>query len=270
MAQLYGWLPNGHGLGSKTSPRYLVPISDPSARYALVPTLKEVWTNPKGKTRVRETLGRVEFLADADQPRWEAAGAPLPWSFDPREHDVRRDGSGHLAKEYASQSWRGRRVFLHVSQLAEAPTDPEALRLALERRRGGNAPVDPSPANSLRGGATVGRLLEILSEPIVSPALRAAAFGALAEIPGIGFEREVADVAGRRGDAIAWAGGGGFGHRYIFDPRTSRILAKAEVLFDAKAAGYPGVPDRTVFRETVYLRSGIVGSTQEAATEADM
>jgi hypothetical protein len=152
---------------------------------------------------------------------------------------------------------------LHVAQLAQAPTEPEALRLAIERRRAGSSPVDPSPAHSPRGGVTVEKLLEILSEPIASPALRAAAFDALAEMPGIGFERGVADLAGRSGDAIAWVRDRGFGHRYIFDPHTSEILAQAEVIFNAKAAGYPGVPDGTVFRETAYLRSGIVGSTRE-------
>ena len=103
--------------------------------------------------------------------------------------------------------------------------------------------------------------MEILGEPIASPALRAAAFNALAEIPGIGFERDVADAAGRRGDAIGWARERGFGRRFIFDPRTSKILAEAEMIFNAKAAGYPRVPDGTVFRETAYLQSGIVDST---------
>lgn len=264
VAQLQGWLPRGHAKGSKANPRYFVPTSDPNARYALVTTLKEVWTNPEGRTRVRETLGRVEFLSDADQRGWEAAGSPPPWSFDPREHDVRRDGSGRLVKDFASRSWRGRRLFSHVSQLAEAPTEPEALRLAIERRRAGGSPLDPSPASSLRGGATVERLLEILTEPIVSPALRGAAFAALAEIPGIGFERGVADTGGRRGDAIAWVREGGFGHRLIFDPRTSRILAKAEMTSGAEAARYPGVPDGTVYRETAYLQAGIVDSIHEA------
>jgi hypothetical protein len=265
VVQLQGWLPKGHGKGPKTNPRYFVPISDPSARYALVPALKEVWTAPDGKTRVRETLGRVEFLSDDDQRRWEEAGSPPPWAFDPSEHDVRRDGSGRLVKEFTSRSWRGRKVFFHVSQLSQALTDPEALRLAIEHRRGGGSPVDPSPAHSPRGGVTVEKLLEILSEPIVSPALRAAAFNALAEIPGIGFERGVADVAGRPGDAIAWTreGGSGFGRRYVFDPHTSKILAQAEVVFNAKAAEIPYVPDGTVFRETAYLQSGIVDSAHE-------
>jgi hypothetical protein len=263
VAQLQGWLPKGHGKGSKTHPRYFVPISDPSARYALVPTLKEVWTAPDGKTHVRETLGQVNFFSSADQRRWEDAGSPQPWAFDPNEHHVRPDSSGRPVKEYASRSWRGRRVFSHVSQLAEAPTEPEALRLAIENRRAGGSPVNPSPAGSPRGGATVARLLEILSEPIAGPALRAAAFNALAEIPGIGFERDVADIAGRRGDAIAWVGDRGFGNEFIFDPRTARILAQAEMIFNAKAAGYPGVPDGTVFRETAYLQSRIVDTTHE-------
>jgi len=111
----------------------------------------------------------------------------------------------------------------------------------------------------------VEKLLEILAEPLAPPALRAAAFDALAEIPGIGLERGVADAAGRRGDAIGWVREGGFGRRFIFDPRTSKILSQAEVIFGAKAAGYPQVPDHTAFRETAYLGSAIVDSLHDPA-----
>jgi hypothetical protein len=267
VAQLQGWLPKGHEKGTKANPRYFVPISDPSARYALVPTLKEVWTAPGGTTRERETLGRVDFLSGADQRLWEEAGSPPPFAYDPDEHDVGRDSSGRLVKDFASKSFRRRHEFSFLSKLSRLPTEPEALRLAIENRRDGSSPVDPSPADSLRRGATVETLLEILGEPIASPALRAAAFGVLAEIPGIGLERDVADVAGRQGDAISWVRERGFGRRYIFDPRTSEILAEAEMIFNSKAAGYPGVPDDTVFRETAYLQSGIVGSTRERPAE---
>jgi hypothetical protein len=270
VVELQGWLPEGPGTGSKTNPRYFtahIPGNYPDAPAALVSTLKEVWTAPGGKTHVRETLGGINFFSDADQRHWEAAGSPPPWAFDPREHDVRRGSSGRFVKEFGSKSWRGPRVFSHVSQLAEAPTEPEALRLAIEHRRRRSSPVAPSPANSLRGGSTVERLLEILSEPIASPALRAAAFDALAEIPGVGLERDVADGAGRRGDAIAWIRERGFGREYIFDPHTSEMLAQAEMIFKAKAAGYPGVADGTVFRETAYLRSRIVDSADETAAD---
>jgi hypothetical protein len=268
VAQLQGWLPKGHAKGSKTHPRYFAPISDPSARYALVPTLREVWTAPDGTTRVREALGRVAFFSGADQRHWEEAGSPPPFAYDPGEHEVGRDNAGRPVKDFASKAFRGRREFSYMSKLALLPTEPEALRLAVEHRDGAGSPVAPSPADSVRGGATVARLLEILSEPIVSPALRAAAFDALAEIPDVGFERDVADLAGRRGDAISWVREGGFGNRYIFDPHTAKLLAEAEVIFDAKAAGYPGVPDGSVFRETAYLLSRIVDSRRERPTSA--
>jgi hypothetical protein len=263
LLQLQGWLPKGHGKGSKTHPRYFVPINDPSARYALVPVLKEVWTAPDGKTHVRETLGRVNFLSGTDQRLWEDAGSPPPWAFDPSEHDVSRDSSGSRLKDFAAKSFRGRHEFTYMSRLSRLPTEPEALRLAVEHRRGGSSPLDPSPANSPRGGATVERLLEILSEPITSPALRAAAFNALAEIPGIGFERDVADAAGRRGDAISWVRESGFGRRFIFDPATGKVLAEAEMIFGPKATHEYGAPAGTPYRETAYLQSGIVDSTHE-------
>jgi hypothetical protein len=263
---LEAWDPDGPASGPRTKPRYFTDRqlrAGGNAMPALVPTLKEVWTAPDGTTRERETLGRVAFLSGTDQRRWEEAGSPPPFAYDPDEHDVGRDGSGRPVKEYASRAFRGRHEFTYMSRLSSLPTEPEALRLAVENRRDGSAPVDPSPADSPRGGGTVERLLNILGEPIASPALRAAAFDALAEIPGIGFERDVTDVAGRRGDAISWVRSNGFGRRYIFDPHTARILAQAEMIFNAKAAEYPGVPDGTVFRETAYLQAGIVDSTHE-------
>lgn len=263
VTQLQGWLPKGHGTGSKTHPRYFVSINDPSARYALVPVLKEVWTAPDGTTQVRETLGQVNFLSSANQRRWEEAGSPPPWEFDPSEHDVSRDGSGRRLKEYPAKAFRGRHEFTYLSRLSQLPTEPEALRLAVENRRGGNSSPEPSPASSTRGGATVERLLEILSEPIASPALRAAAFNALAEIPGIGFERDVADSAGRRGDAISWVRESGFGRRFILDPHTGAILAEAEMIFSPKATKEYGAPAGTPYRETAYLQSGIVDSASE-------
>jgi len=263
VSQLEGWLPKGHGKGSKAHPRYFVPINDPSARYALVPAVKEVWTAPNGKTRVRETLGRVSFLSSANQRLWEDAGSPPPWAFDPSEHEVGRDSSGRPVKDFAANSFRGRHEFTYLSRLSRLPTEPEALRLAVENRDGDGAPLDPSPADSARGGATVERLLEILSEPITSRALRAAALNALAEIPGIGFERDVADGAGRKGDAIGWVRGSGFGRRFIFDPHTGQILAEAEMIFGPKATDQYGAPAGTPFRETAYLQSGIVDSEHE-------
>jgi hypothetical protein len=257
--QLEGWMPKGDAKGSKDHPRYFVPINDPKARYALVPRTKQVWTPPSGKEYVAETLGKVEFLSGADQRAWEEAGSPPPWTFDPTEHHVARDDSGRLEKHYRV-SFRGRHEFKYLERLAQLPTEPEALRLKIEHRPSADAPVTASPATSARGGGTVESLLEILGEPLTPPAVRAAAFGALAEIPGLGFERGVTDGAGRRGDAIGWTRGEGFGNRYIFDPRTGEILSDAEFIYGAKAARYPTIPNDTPYRETVHLKTAIVGT----------
>ncbi|HET8565523.1 MAG TPA: hypothetical protein VFL77_03520 [Solirubrobacterales bacterium] len=264
--QLQGWEPDGRGGGFEGRPRHftanlLGPRSD--ARPALVPTIKEAWTAADGRTRVRETLGRVEFLSGEDQRRWEEAGSPPPFAYDPGEHDVSRDGSGRPVKEFASRSWRGGHVFSNLSKLSRLPTEPEALRLAIEGRGGESSPGAPSPAGSHVGGVTAERLLEILAEPITSPALRTAAFDALAELPGIALKRNVADVAGRRGEAITWVRERGFGRELIFDPSTAKVLAQVEMIFGPPSTGEYGVPAGTVFRETAYLRSAIVDSKHQ-------
>jgi len=269
VVELQSWDPDGPGTGSKKKPRHFTSRAPgPGSLPALVPTAKEVWTAPDGTTRVREALGRIEFLSGADQRRWEEAGSPPPFAYDPAEHHVRRDGSGRLVKEYPSRSWRGRHVFSNVPKLSRLPTEPEALRLAIERRRAGASPVAASQVGSNRGAVTAERLFEILEEPVTGPALREAAFGALAEMPGIGLEHGVADVAGRRGDALTWDRARGFGRELIFDPRRSRVLATAEMVFGPSSTDEYGVPAGTVFRETAYLGSGIVGSTHETAAEA--
>jgi hypothetical protein len=263
LVELQGWEPEGPGAGPRSKPRrFTANLLGPEANAlpALVSTTKEVWTAADGRTRVREVLDRVEFLSAADQGRWEAAGSPPPFAYDPTEHDVRRDGSGHLVKEYASHNWRGRHAFSNVAKLAQLPTDSEALRLAIEGHRPGGAPAGPAPARSSRGAVTAERLIEILGEPIVSPPLLAAAFGALAEIPGLRLKHGVADVAGRRGDAVAWVRERGFGREAIFDPRTSRVLAQAEMIFGPSSSDEYGVPPGTVFRETAYLGSRIVAA----------
>ncbi len=261
VVQLQGWEPDGPGAGPKTRPRHfttnlLGPEGD--ALPAFVSTVKEVWTSPDGKTRVRETLTGVDFLSAADQQRWEEAGSPPPFSYDPSEHAVRRDSSGHPVKEFASRNWRGRHVFVNVPKLAQLPTEPEALRLAIEGLPPGSP---PSPASSHSGGVAAERLIEILAEPISSPALRAAAFDALAELPGIELEHGVVDAAGRRGDALTWNRDRGFGTELIFDPQASKLLADAEMVFGPPSTGEYGVPPRTIFRETAQMDSRIVDST---------
>jgi len=265
VVQLQGWEPDGSGAGPRSRPRHFTPNllgPEGDARPALVPTLKQVWASAGGRAQVRETLGRIAFLSEEDQRLWEEAGSPPPFAYDPAEHVVQRNGAARLVKEFASRSWRGAREFSNLPKLSRLPTEPEALRRAIENRREGGL-ASASPANSQRGAVTVERLWEILTEPITSPALRRAAFAALAEVPGIGLDRNAVDAAGRRGEALTWVRERGFGRELIFDRRTSKVLAQAEMIFGPPSTGESGVPPDTVFRETAYLRSGIVDSAHQ-------
>jgi|GEM_PF-3801398 len=106
--------------------------------------------------------------------------------------------------------------------------------------------------------SSLGRRLALVSAR--ERALRAAAFNALAELPGIGLRHGVTDVAGRRGDALTWVRDRGFGDELIFDPRTSQVLAQGEMIFGPPSTHEYGVPPGTPFQETALLRSEIVDS----------
>jgi hypothetical protein len=266
VVQLEGWEPGGRGAGPKAHPRHFTANllgPEGNAMAALVPRTKEVWTASDGTTRVRETLGQIEFLSAADQRRWEAAGSPPPFEFDPAEHPVHEDGAGHAFKEFSSRSWRGNHVFSAVPKLFSLPTEAEALRLAIEHRPAGNP---PAAVSSREGRSTVDRLVEILTEPITTPALRAAGFAALAEVPGVRREPNVADAAGRRGEALTWESERGFGDRVIFDPHTSRVLADAELILGPPSTHDYDAAPMTAYRETAYLSSAIVDSANEVPT----
>jgi hypothetical protein len=261
VVQAQTWEPGGRGTGPKDHPRHFTSRTPgPGGHVALVPTTKEVWTARDGKTRVRETLGEIEFLSPADQRLWEAAGSPPPFEYDPAEHHVKRDAAGRATKEYAGRSFRGRHAFANVPKLYRLPTEPEALRLAIEGRPPGSP---PAAAASRNGRTTAERLLEILAEPTTSPALAAAAFGALGELPGVRHRGEVTDAAGRRGEALAVVDEGGFGRQVIFDPGAAKVLAESETVFGPPSTGNYGVPPGTPYRETAYLESRIVDPAHE-------
>lgn len=268
LVQLESWEPNGRGTGPKDHPRHFTSrVAGPGGHRALVPSTKEVWTAPDGRTHVRETLGQIEFLKPADRRLWEAAGSPPPFEYDPAEHHVTTDAAGNPMKEYSALDWRGRHAFGIVPKLFKLPTEPAALRAAIE---GASPAGPPASLESVNGRTTAERLLEILAEPESTPALQAAAFAALGEIPGVRHEGEVTDATGRHGEGLGIEDEIGFGRRVIFDPTTSQVLAESEMVFGPPSTRTYGVPDRTVFRETAYLGAAIVSSTHETGAEGQV
>jgi hypothetical protein len=264
--ELQGWVPGADGADASTTMG--TPATGPGAAEAftaLVPTTQEWWDAPEGAGRVREVAGTPQFLMSDERTRWEAAGSILPAPFG--------SGSGVVDTEHP------RMKGFHLPDTTSLPTDPETLRQAVESHgiRGGEFDPD-GPA-----GRTIAGLFDILAEGIsTTPQLRAAAFNALAELPGIKVDTGASDFLGREGDAIRLVDDRtGSGTEFIFDPGTSELLAGREFVSDPRKwiprhipqgeqenPSWKGISAGLTIRETAYLGSGVVGSTHEPGPES--
>jgi hypothetical protein len=239
---------------------------------AFIPWQEEEWASTDESSRHRWVMGTPRFLSSAERSRWEEAGSPLPGPFDGERERGGFQGANVIevqrgVMDVEGQSGAGFRDF------SALPTEPEALRLAIEHRQT-TEPLDV--------GQVIAELWDILDKPNGTPALRAAVFGALAELPGIELNRDASDLVGRSGYALSYEKPqssnseyqlSGIRVEYIFDPETSAILGRREVVADP-ATVFPseyqnlfpweaGIPAGTVRREVAYLQSGIVDSTRE-------
>ena len=230
---------------------------------------EEEWESPGGPTRSRWVADPPKFLSAAEQSRWEAAGSPLPGSFDcdkscfpgakiielrPGVTDVENPQSPNFPDN------------------SELPTEPKALRLAIEQRQiSGTSGSGEPPTDSINSGQVIAELWDILDKPNTTPELRAAIFGAIAELPGIELNRNAVDLVGRSGYALSFesTSSSSYGEQmpgkrveYIFDPETSDILGRREVITDPEKLlpWAQGIPAGTAWREVAYLRSGVVDS----------
>jgi hypothetical protein len=274
--ELESWEPGGESMGGGVMTR-------PGSFAALMPVTSQEWLAPDGDGRHREIAGTPRFLTSREEARWEAAGSRLPPPFDPEYqrrylaqpaefppgfHERRKLAPGIVDRE-STYSDGSRLKGFHFPDTTRLPTDPEALRQAVESNRfevGGFNHMDPS-AKRLGEAATIAQLLNILQEGYVAtPELRAATFNALAELPGVHVDTDATDLLGRRGYSISRTEGDSGRIEYIFDPATAEILAERDVLCDPSGSPFlEGVPAGTTIRETAYLESGVVDSTDETS-----
>ncbi|HUC01163.1 MAG TPA: hypothetical protein VMS11_15200 [Solirubrobacterales bacterium] len=284
--ELEGWLPGCDPLGDRPCMMMGGTMSGADTFNALMPMTQAEWLGEDGIGRLRQVAGTPRLLTEEERGRWEAAGSPLPPPFDPgyqqmvaqaqREDPLpgyvsrtRQSGRGVLDTEtevdLAQLQGKGFR-FPDTSQL---PTDAAALRSAVESNqipvRGFNL-MYPS-AQRLDADQTTAELLNILQEGSLSmtPRLRAALFNALAELPGIEVNTNATDFLGRHGYAIQTRG-----TEYVIDPDTAELLAQRQFLTrPGQSAFLEDLPAGFTLRETAYLESGIVDSTNETAAEAE-
>ena len=265
--ELQSWVPGGESMGGGVMTR-------PGAFKALMPTTQEWWTAPDGAGRTREVAGTPRFLTREEQNAWEAAGSRLPPPFDPeyqRKYPLAFDHALEVGEGVVDRETSKLEGF-HFPDTSKLPTEPEALRLAVEGNRisvGGFNLMYPS-AKRLNIERTVAELFNILTEgnPMTQQ-LRAAAFNALAELPGIAIDTDATDFLGRQGYAISSidpkTGGG---TEFIFDPDSAEMLAERSFLGDHLESPYEkGLTPGMTIRETAYLESAVVDSTGETGAD---
>lgn len=202
---------------------------------ALVPRRREVWIAADGSGRILEVPGRPSFPGPRDRALWRRAGGPrIQGGVSDREY-----GAGRLLPE----------------RVEALPTDAAALAEALLRERADS--TLPPDAGLFAASA------DLLSEPLVNPALRSALYRVVAGIRSVRLLGQVTDPSGRPGIGVAItsrARGTLQRHVLIFDEGTSDVLAEKVVVLE-RIEGTDAEPP-VVVHSRVYGPSGVVSSLQ--------
>jgi len=267
---IVGWLSPVPGPNADT-PAVMISgtLDTPGAYNALVPTTVEEWVASDGGGRRREALGTLRFWSPAEEARWRAAGAPPPPPFNaeyrrlyPRPFERAQKANAHVI-DYKQKGFGDR---FHFPDTSKLPTDPKALRHAIEANAievTGFQLIEPKgKAKRLDAVQTKEQLVNVLFEGAPTPRLQAAIFDALAELPGIEAV-PTTDSIGRDGDAITYATREGIRAEFLFDPETSDLLATRGVLVNpAASASFKQLPAGTTLSERDFIEAGVVDSTR--------
>ncbi len=244
-------------------------MNRPDAYNAVVATQSESWLGEEGEGRRREVLGDLNFWSTAEEDRWKAAGSPLPPPWNPEYQQIYKsafDGALELNTHVVDQTSKGFGSTFHFPDTSKLPTEPEALRQAVEANTievSGFNLMYPQ-AERLDPEQTKEELVNVMFEGTPSPQLQAAIFNALAELPGITIQTGATDSLGREGDAIVLRTEEGIRSEAIFDPASGEVLATRSVLVDPAASRTLGeLPAGTTVSENDLIESGVVDSTDE-------
>ncbi len=269
--EVMGWITPVPGPNSDTGTASIgAPMPYRNAHNALVSTRVESWTGHDGGGRNREVLGELSFWEKAEEESWKRAGSPVPPPWNPEYRKRYPDPAEDTIVENSQVVDRKTPGFgktFHFPDTASLPTDPKALRQAIEADAievsGFNLVKPKPPAKRLDAQQTKEQLINILFEGAPTPRLQAAIFDALAELPGIKVT-PATDSIGRHGDAIYYATRDGIRAEFLFDAETSDLLATRAMLVDpAGSQSFKDLPAGTTVNERDYLETGVVDSIRE-------
>jgi hypothetical protein len=222
--------------------------------------------------------GSTTSISYSESPRSKRCGASIVFSYSFTEQDwVAPDGSGrqlivrglntvqprfqaiagrfrkYMNGTEPSMDSRYRPTMFPYSSPAGLPTDPRRLLAAIVRRF----------EHGKYDLATTFQRAEELIVASASPALRAALYRMLAQLPGVQFLGHHRDQIGRAGITVGMTDSAGIRIEILFDPATSQLLAESDI--QAAVPPHlprcvPVLPVGTVLDYSDYLRTGIVNS----------
>jgi len=190
------------------------------------------WVAPNGSGRQRITRG-----PNTIPPRYRAIAPQL-----------RKDMNG----VEPSLDSRYRPTMFPYSSPAGLPTNPRRLLVAIVRRF----------EHGKYALTTTFYRAEALLVASASPALRAALYRMLAQLPGVQFLGHQRDQIGRAGIAVGQTDSAGIRSEILFNPATSKLLAESHIQATRPRLPrcVPVIPVGTALDYSVYLQTGIVNS----------
>jgi hypothetical protein len=218
---------------------------------ALVPHVREMWLGDEpGDARLRERrVGDFQFLSDEERERWIRLGRP--------ELEAKTPFSGILVGLPARGWYQGP---------LDLPSDADAIYEQFKRDAEADHSQPGAPVDVDVGGSMFFHFSDVLREARATPEQRAAAYEALARVPGIILLGEVTDRFGRPGVAVAMdvTYNPPTGHHFrtilVFDPETAELLEeRLEVLPSNR---YRDLPAGLVEAYATY-EYAVVGSLRE-------
>jgi hypothetical protein len=198
---------------------------------ALVPQVREMWLGDQtGDALLHErSVGDPEFLSDEERERWIQLGRP--------ELEAKTPFSGILAG-VPPRAW--------YDGPLDLPSDADAMYEQFEQDAERDTRQPGVPFDVHVRTAMFHHFSDVLREARATPEQRAAAYEALARVPGLTLVGEVTDRLGRPGVAVGLDvvdnEPSGFLYRYVlvFDPKTADLLEeRREVLPGNRHRGLP-------------------------------
>ncbi|RFU42227.1 hypothetical protein DZF91_07715 [Actinomadura logoneensis] len=197
----------------------------------------------------------------ADEAAWRTAGAPVRWqtTADGDKVNLTRDNTrppqyeGSPYVQTPDRDATGHDAVPDVNERLRVGRDPAAFVAAMRAAPG----FLEDSAQRLRAGS------RFLGDKLATPRARAAAFRALAALPGVRSVGTVKDARGRSGIALAppWidrVDGTVVEYQLILDPRTYDILGDQMLV---KRSGRNGVPAGALFSYGYVLEEGWTNTT---------